>query len=281
MEVPCFVRRRKSAAERRAQRLRSEARFLQRALNGLNDVHAHRGGTLTRFGWALRESLSRLGRGTEVPPSPAPGPSVPSPPMDDASPFHEGPAVQPSGVALSSDIADTHSVSPIFELVESVDAAVDMPMQFPEPPCSDVHVAAVQFSNGSVDEPHVVLEPSSSDVQVAAVQVSIGTGDEPEVVLPQQVLGNDVSEAVSVPGAFWGNQEVAQPQCFFVLADVRNYGAASKFALVTVKPFFFMVQHGMSFVRAVQAGAPDAPSKEIIQKIQDDAGGIKHDCNQQ
>ena len=67
----------------------------------------------------------------------------------------------------------------------------------------------------------------------------------------------------------------------FALADVRSYGAASKFALVAVKPFFFMVQHGMSFVGAVQASAPDVPSKEIIPKFQDDAGGVKHDCNQQ
>ena len=76
---PLFARRKKSAAERRAQRHRSEARFLQRALNGLNDVHAHRGGTLTRFGWALRESLLRLSGDSGMPPSPAVPPSVPGP----------------------------------------------------------------------------------------------------------------------------------------------------------------------------------------------------------
>jgi len=56
-----FPRRRKSAAERRAQRQRSEARLLQHALTSLNDVQAHRGGSLTRFGHAMRSALISLG----------------------------------------------------------------------------------------------------------------------------------------------------------------------------------------------------------------------------
>ena len=67
MEPPSFPRRRKTAAERRAQRHRSEARFLQRALNGLNDLQAHRGGTLTRVGFALRDALTRLSAAIVVP----------------------------------------------------------------------------------------------------------------------------------------------------------------------------------------------------------------------
>ena len=133
MEAPCFVRRRKTAAERRAQRHRSEARFLQRALNGLNDVHAHRGGTLTRFGLALRESLSRLSSGTEVPPPPADGTSVPafSPHLDACSPpFHDGSAVEPSVVAhsfcKSTDAKNGLVAFP--EVAENVDAPVDMPL---------------------------------------------------------------------------------------------------------------------------------------------------------
>ena len=51
------MNRKKSAAERRAQRLRSEGRRLQQALAALNEVHIHRGGQLTKFGRALREAL--------------------------------------------------------------------------------------------------------------------------------------------------------------------------------------------------------------------------------
>ena len=96
---PRFPRRKKTAAERRAQRHRSDARLLQRALIGLNDVHAHRGGTLTRFGWALRESLLRLSGASGLPPSPAVSPSVPGPsPHIDADTF---PAEEPAVVSHS------------------------------------------------------------------------------------------------------------------------------------------------------------------------------------
>ena len=45
--------RRKSAAERRAQQLRSDTRCLQRLLGGLLDVDAHRGNQLSRVGRSL------------------------------------------------------------------------------------------------------------------------------------------------------------------------------------------------------------------------------------
>ena len=289
METPCFVRRRKSAAERRAQRHRSEVRFLQRAHNGLNDVHAHRGGTLTRFGWALRESLSLLSRsrGTFVPPAPADGTRVLglSPHIDASSaPFHDVPAVEPSLAAHSSDIADSQCVSLLTpsEVGENMDAAVYVPMQFTEPSsCSDVKLAADHVSIGSGVEPYFVAEPSCSDVQVAKVHGSSGIGDHPDFVVPQQLFGKDGVEAVSGPADFWGDCEVAQPQCFLVLADLRSCGTVSKIALVAVQPFFFMVRNGLSFDRAALVGVPVSPSKEITPKLHDDVGGVKHDCNQQ
>ena len=96
IDPPCLPRRKKTSAERRAQRQRSEARFLQRALSGLNDVHLHRGGTLTRFAFALRQALSHLSSCDEVLPSCSEGPSMPDvfPPTLDAvaAQFHGVPA---------------------------------------------------------------------------------------------------------------------------------------------------------------------------------------------
>ena len=51
------MNRKKTAAERRAQRLRADGRRLQHALAALNEVHNHRGGQLTKFGLALQESF--------------------------------------------------------------------------------------------------------------------------------------------------------------------------------------------------------------------------------
>ena len=50
-------RRRKSAAERRAQADRAEARTVCRLLKGLLSIEAHRGGQLSRAGRALLSSL--------------------------------------------------------------------------------------------------------------------------------------------------------------------------------------------------------------------------------
>ena len=278
MEPPSFPRRRKTAAERRAQRHRSEARFLQRALNGLNDLQAHRGGTLTQFGCALRDALTRLSAATVVPHSPASSsfvPVLPHCPDADSAPVHEVPA---EVSVLSADhsldasdnldvtaSADPQSISGLTCPVvrESVDEAVDLPIQFPEPSSSDVQVSAVQ-------KQHMRERLKFSRV----------TGDEPDVVSPQQLLGNDVSEAFSCPFDFSGDSDGAL-QCYLVLDDVRNFGAASKFALFAVQPFYFMVVRGLSFENAVPFCAPETPSNEITPKVQDDAGGVKHDCNQQ
>ena len=52
--------RKKTASERRAQRLRAEGRRLQHVLSALNEVHSHRGGQLTKFGIVLRDALMQL-----------------------------------------------------------------------------------------------------------------------------------------------------------------------------------------------------------------------------
>ena len=62
------VRRRKTASERRAQRVRAEGRRLQHALIALQEVHNHRGGRLTRFGHALHAALLNS-QATDQPPA--------------------------------------------------------------------------------------------------------------------------------------------------------------------------------------------------------------------
>ena len=53
-------RRKKTAAERRAQRLRSEGRRLQHAFGALHAVHTHRGGQLSPLGRALMQCLQQV-----------------------------------------------------------------------------------------------------------------------------------------------------------------------------------------------------------------------------
>jgi hypothetical protein len=60
--LPRHSCRKKSASERRAQRLRAEGRRLQHTLLALHEVHSHRGGRLTRFGVALRAALTTVVR---------------------------------------------------------------------------------------------------------------------------------------------------------------------------------------------------------------------------
>ena len=67
--------------------------------------------------------------------------------------------------------------------------------------------------------------------------------------------------------------------CFFGPADVCNYGAASKFALVTVKPFFIMINRGLTFSQSVCVVIQEDSPKQT--KPHDDGGGVKHDCKQQ
>ena len=270
MEPPSFVRRRKTAAERRAQRHRSEARFLQRALNGLNDVHSRRGGTLTRFGCALRDALTRFSAGTDVPHSPSSCPSVPG-----LSPH-----------SADAELAPAHGV-PADDSVPSADHSID---------ASDDHlvssVMSISEAGVTYGEPVCVptLECPSYAGQVSTGPQSMGSGDEPDLMLPQQLVGTSVSHAVqrrpvlfpgSTPADFPLAGEGAQSHCFFVVADVRSCGAASKFALVTVHPFFIMIKSGLSFIQAELAVAPEDPPKEIKPHSHDGTGGVKVDCNQQ
>ena len=81
-------KRRKTARERREQRLRAEARTVQRLLLAFNEVAQHRGNSLSRLGNALKTALvsvsavPRPGEPkrpsvTPVPPPPSPSPLPP------------------------------------------------------------------------------------------------------------------------------------------------------------------------------------------------------------
>ena len=232
-------------------------------------------------------SRSRLSHGTEVPPSPAVGPSVPalSPHLDAFSaPFHDGSAVVPSVFAHSfSDIADAQNVLLTFpEVGENVDAAVDVPLQFPEPSSSDVQFAAVQVSSGVGVEPLVVPESSCAEVQVASVRVSCGTGDEPDVVFPQQLFGKDGVEAVSdlIPvgqEVSSRHMDVFYPATITAHNDDGTYGIRFFDGLIvnSVSSADISMDPGCSAYSDNRAS--------LLGLHADDAtgGGVKHDCNQQ
>lgn len=67
--------------------------------------------------------------------------------------------------------------------------------------------------------------------------------------------------------------------CFFGSADGRNYGSASKCALVIVKPFFIIIKRGLTFSQPERVETPVDSPRET--KPHDDGGGVKHDCKQQ
>ena len=253
MDPPCFIRRKKTAAERRAQRHRSEARFLQRALSGLNDVHSHRGGTLTRFGYALREALTHLSSGVGVPPSSLFGPSVP----DAVTPCPDAVSAPSHGVPADVSVpASAHSFNVLGDKglsmsISEVGGANGVPL----------------FVSTQLHEcpgPAVLVSTST-------VPLSVGSGDEPDLMMSQQLVGTEVSDAVqhgpvqfpdSTPAVFPLSGKGAQSHCFFELADVRNFGAASEFALTTVQPLFYMVKCGLSFIQSELAVALEVPAKE-------------------
>ena len=64
------VRPRRSAAERRQQRLRAEARVVQRLLKGFAQLHDHRGCRTTLLGSALAQALQLPHRATPFTPQP-------------------------------------------------------------------------------------------------------------------------------------------------------------------------------------------------------------------
>ena len=86
-------RRKKSAAERRAQRRRSEARTAARLFAGLCDVASHRGGALSVWGQALHSALANVGSD-----------------RDDKESFEFSPMDLDAGVTLGE--SDRHGASP-------------------------------------------------------------------------------------------------------------------------------------------------------------------------
>ena len=87
-EPPQRVRRKKTAEERRAQALRAEARTVSRLLKGLESVHSHRGGVLSKIGLLMMRTLQEARRppaAAEPPrpqPKPQPQPRPPQPAVD-------------------------------------------------------------------------------------------------------------------------------------------------------------------------------------------------------
>ena len=131
----------------------------------------------------------------------------------------------------------------------------------------------------------------SAQLQEVPGSTVIGSGDEPDLVIPSQHLVlTEVTDdcqhgSVQIPDA---SQTVfplagkrAMSHCFFELADVRNVGAASRCALMTVQPFFFMILRGLSFVQSELAAASEAPAGENKPYLHDANSGVMHDCNQQ
>ena len=246
MDPPCFPRRKKTAAERRAQRQRSEARFLQRALSGLNDVHLHRGGTLTRFGFALRQALSHLSSCDEVLPSCFEGPSTPYvvPPTLDAgaAQFHGFPADESfTASALVNDAEDHFFKGRSSSYGGGVDARGEcssVSAQLQEVPCSTVI--------GSGDDPNLMIPPQHLDLTEVTHDCQHGS-----VQIP------DASQTV-----FPLSGKRVMSHCFLELPDVRNGGAASRCALMAGRPFFYMILRGLSFVQSELAAASEAPAGE-------------------
>ena len=61
---PQLLKRRKTAAERRAQYLRAEARMMSRLLSGFEAVVTHSGNQLSKLASAVHEALGRHGEST-------------------------------------------------------------------------------------------------------------------------------------------------------------------------------------------------------------------------
>ena len=109
MEMP---RRRKSAGERRAQYLRSEARMVQRLLRGFTELHLHRGSQASVFGRALEQLLRGDGR--------APHPHAKAG-MDEMS-SGASPVRQPASAVVVADSQGEQEVPATF-----LEPAVDFP----------------------------------------------------------------------------------------------------------------------------------------------------------
>lgn len=118
------ARRRKSAAERRAQRVRAHGRLCQHLIKSLDGINQHRGGKCSRLGEALLHLLRRPSVDAHAPPGvPHAGPADPDAlPFDCTSSLPVHLAAQPGlddttegvfGIAaaanLAANLATTHS----------------------------------------------------------------------------------------------------------------------------------------------------------------------------
>lgn len=179
MDPPCLLSRKRTAAERRAQRQLAEARCLQRALTGLNDVHSHRGGV--HYLGMLYVRLSHGSSDADVASS--------SPLLCGATPFYKvchmpkDPSVPESVPArLDAVAAHSHGVSAdgsLFASAHSFDLApLDTGDQYfngglasseyhglfgydcePEPTSPSQHLVASRNSPGSLSWPYTLVRP--------------------------------------------------------------------------------------------------------------------------
>ena len=107
-------RRRKSAMERRAQRLRAEARCVQRLLRGLSEVHAHRGGALGIIGQALLRALQEMsGRDASVAADSCVGTAA-----EGAAPCAEGAPVSAAGATCVPEEEQSQPIHRVFIAAE-------------------------------------------------------------------------------------------------------------------------------------------------------------------
>jgi hypothetical protein len=113
-------RRKKTAAERRQQRVRAEGRRLQHAIGAMHAVHSHRGGQLTSLGNALLQALQQMG---EAPTSDGNAPTgrgtgcpVPPPVMQSSSP--DAPMGQVAGLPAPSPEVPSGELYDIYQSIQ-------------------------------------------------------------------------------------------------------------------------------------------------------------------
>ena len=156
------LQRKKTASERRAQRLRAEGRRIQHALSVLDEVHSHRGGQRTKLGYLLREAFMQLkGFSTQR-----------------AGYNHD--AVDPPG----SQYSELHKDATVSSTVSAATGSSDLGVVVQEPIGSHDACAETTSSLLLVDDIHKTIE-------VCDVAES-GDGTTENLHGPQEVLGGNV-----------------------------------------------------------------------------------------
>lgn len=180
-------RRRKSARERREQRLRAEARASQRLVRGLADLHAHRGSQLTTIGAALLVALnSVMNVGSPQSASAFPSSEPPrgtQPPAQRPSP---APTVRVEGPEGDDDLREKPMT------VDQTQPDPDLPHQpQPEPDLRQVQQPE------PLDE---TMGPSSQPVGPgAAKRQKVSDEAQPDEVLPDEVLPDEARPMEAQP----------------------------------------------------------------------------------